>query len=596
MKRNGKKTTVHQSPANATMWTATEMLPRTPHIIFFLLTVFRVLVVAGVLIRLYTHWAQASQAPFWIANKYLVVTLTALYSMLVIRGLWWYLSKGKALLHHREPLADEEPSRTPARRFLWFIITADCVFITLMYAITMTPESDFYLFFFVPLMTGLLFLPSKDALRLLALVVSALVCALLLILSRWDYHVKEVIADWTLQRIVINVLILRALALACACLPLGLLLESNRSLKVSETKLKASTQLYESLFKTIPDYIFRKDRDKKFQFASESFCKFLGKHPSKVVGADDYAFFPKALADRFRDDDDLILNGDEALLRKEEQNVLLNSNKERTVLVTKVPILDSDGIIIGVQASFIDVTEQKREQHKMLRWFVHDTPKPLVIIRDKHLHALRAAIEGLPNGETLTSAQKACERIATIIEFGLACFDAYGFLGDSEQYRWKWDETDGSDFNLHEVVDVVLVSVRPNEDAVKFRKDIPENSKIRSDKYKIIAVIFLLVDNAIKAVKKRVPQSANHRMEVQIGLKISDEGLLIYVQDNGCGMSEATKQSASKEGYSEFNSTGLGLVIVSGFAKLAGGAVTFNSAVDRGTTVELLINNYKRLN
>ena len=152
-------------------------------------------------------------------------------------------------------------------------------------------------------------------------------------------------------------------------------------------------------------------------------------------------------------------------------------------------------------------------------------------------------------------------------------------------------EQDGSEFHLHEVVDIVLQSVKPNEDEIRFLKTFTDNPKIQSDRYKVIALVFLLVDNAIKAVKKHPKE----KMEIQITLEVVQQTLWIRVKDNGCGMTDAQKAECSKEGFSEFGSSGLGLAIVYGFAALSGGGVTIDTVVNQGTTVSVGIAKFRTI-
>lgn len=489
-------------------------------------------------------------------------------------------------------LNEDGEAQSEARRFIWFTVVSDCVFFTAMYAVTMEPESDFYLFFFVPLVTGMTFLPRREGLKVLGIVMVGLAVSLGLIFWRWEYHTPEPPHVITLQRLIVHVFSLRALAFLCACLPLGVLVDTTRRLKISEMRLEQTESFYTSLVKTIPEFIFRKNKDKCFDFVSEGFCKYLGKPREKIIGKDDYQFFPVELAEAYRKDDDLILSGKVDVIRKEEENRLKDGKgvtRTRIVQVTKVPVQNSQGEIIGIQASFLDVTERKKERHKMLRWFVHDTPKPLVIIRDKHIHNLRQAVQSIGDDKVRVEAEKVCQKISTIIEFALACFDAYGFLSDNEQYSWKWGEQDGSEFHLQEVVDIVLQSVKPNEDEIRFLKTFTDNPKIQSDRYKVIALVFLLVDNAIKAVKK----DPKEKMEIQITLEVVQATLWIRVKDNGCGMTDAQKAKCSKEGFSDFGSSGLGLAIVYGFAALAGGGVTIDTVVNQGTTVSVGIAKFR---
>ena len=559
--------------------------------VFPVLGALRIIILIGVILRFSLHPEAQNQTPFILPTQVLVQLFVVLYIACGMLGMVCYYVKYRRAFAKNILQRERGGEPVQGRWLIWFTVWTDCAFFTGIYALTMEPESDFFLFYFVTLVTAIMFLAGRDALKVLGLVTGSLLLALLLILLRWGHHSPEFPRQFTVSRLALNIFILRAMAFGCACLPLGLLISMTRRLNESDAKLRESEELYTSLVRTIPEFIFRKDREKRFTYASAGFYRFLGVKEEDVIGKDDYSFFAKELADQYRADDDLVLSGRE-ILRKEEENRLQDGksgSKTRTVSVTKVPVRDAKGSIVGIQASFLDITEVKKAKHKMLRWFVHDTPKPLVIIRDKHIHTLREAAEAIPQTDVRQKVERASERISTLIEFALACFDAYGFLSDTDKYSWKFGDQDGGTFNLHEVVDIVLFCVRTNDEEIRFLKDIPANLRVQSDRYKVIALIYLLVDNATWAFEKmRKP-----RMEITIGLKVIEDQFEIRIVDNGCGMTEEQKNKAFIEGESGRGSSGLGLAIVKGFSLLAGGTADIQSVVNEGTTVVVRIKKFR---
>src|SRR6266481_5226183 len=60
----------------------------------------------------------------------------------------------------------------------------------------------------------------------------------------------------------------------------------------AEEKVRDSEALYHSLVETLPQNIFRKDRQERFTFANTQFCRVLGKTLDEILGKTDFDFFP----------------------------------------------------------------------------------------------------------------------------------------------------------------------------------------------------------------------------------------------------------------------------------------------------------------
>jgi two-component system cell cycle sensor histidine kinase/response regulator CckA len=112
----------------------------------------------------------------------------------------------------------------------------------------------------------------------------------------------------------------------------------------------------QTLLDHLTQSVFLKDRDLRFVVVNRAFCAGLGREPGEVLGQDDFAFYPRGLAEKYRADDLRILEGG-VTLETEEQN--LHAGKLCTVRVVKSPVYGEGGARTGVLGIFWDVTEQR---------------------------------------------------------------------------------------------------------------------------------------------------------------------------------------------------------------------------------------------
>ena len=128
--------------------------------------------------------------------------------------------------------------------------------------------------------------------------------------------------------------------------------------KRAEVELKRSQILFHSLVENLPQKIFRKDLKGEFVFANSGFCKELGKSRREIIGKTDFDFFPNDLAEKYREDDTVIMDSGDSL-DKVEEHISIDGEKS-WVHVVKTPTYDEAASCSGVQGIFWDVTEQKR--------------------------------------------------------------------------------------------------------------------------------------------------------------------------------------------------------------------------------------------
>ena len=99
-----------------------------------------------------------------------------------------------------------------------------------------------------------------------------------------------------------------------------------------------------------------KDVDGKVVFVNTSFLKLSGMGYGDLIGKTDFDLYPKALAEKYRADDERVMSRGKQVELIEKH--ISPSGDELYVKVVKVPTRDSDGGVTGVQCIFWDITKQ----------------------------------------------------------------------------------------------------------------------------------------------------------------------------------------------------------------------------------------------
>jgi len=123
-----------------------------------------------------------------------------------------------------------------------------------------------------------------------------------------------------------------------------------------EKALRDSEALFESLVESLPLNIFRKDREGRFVFANQRFCRTVKKPLKDILGHSDFDLFPFEMARKYVDDDRRVLESGEPLDMVEEHRT--PDGNRLYVQVVKTTVANAIGQWVGVQGIFWDVTEK----------------------------------------------------------------------------------------------------------------------------------------------------------------------------------------------------------------------------------------------
>lgn len=140
-------------------------------------------------------------------------------------------------------------------------------------------------------------------------------------------------------------------------------------LSFSDSQLRQAVQqskvAQQALLEHLPIHVVQKDLEGRFTFASQSYCRLLGKPIEQVIGKRDEDFYPAQVAQKFHDDDQRVI-ANENVFDDVEPNRDADGHPG-FMQVRKAPLRDATGRIVGVQAVFWDVTKEYTNRLQLQR-------------------------------------------------------------------------------------------------------------------------------------------------------------------------------------------------------------------------------------
>jgi two-component system, NtrC family, response regulator AtoC len=126
-------------------------------------------------------------------------------------------------------------------------------------------------------------------------------------------------------------------------------------LKRAERKLRESEQRFRAIFESAQDLIFLKDKSLKYTHVNPAFAKLFSKNPEKIVGLEYEDLFGREGAEYETDLDRRVLDGQTI----EEERVRVVNGVPMRFNEIRMPLHDSDGVVIGLCGIARDITERR---------------------------------------------------------------------------------------------------------------------------------------------------------------------------------------------------------------------------------------------
>jgi len=403
--------------------------------------------------------------------------------------------------------------------------------------------------------------------------------------------------------------------------------EKAQIAKKAEEDLFEERNQLRTLIDNMPDLIFIKDRESRFIVANKKLARIMGNRtPEELVGKTDFIYYPSRLANKFyQDEQQLMLTGTPIINQIEPG--LDEEGKPAWISVTKVPLKNSKGEIVGLVGIGRDITQQKLSEEKLIAQ-AHHLQEVNVLLEERQEEVRQQAEELQAQADHLTQVNKELEKLnatkdklfsliahdlknpfhaisgfATMLSrnfsqmkerekleiidmMNLSAETAYNLLENLLQ--WARAQTNRIRFeperlNLDEVIRETFEFLATS--AQKKRIELlTENTEVFviADKNMLSTILRNLISNAIKFTPEKG--------KVTVSACEEDGKIEVSVIDNGIGMTEQVKSKLfqleelhTSPGTSGETGTGLGLIVCREFVERQGGTIRVESEPMKGS-------------
>src|SRR6266516_4873615 len=357
--------------------------------------------------------------------------------------------------------------------------------------------------------------------------------------------------------------------------------------KQAEQALRGSRDLLQEIIESSSDAIVAKDLEGRYVLINSSAARLLGRPASEIVGRDDTALFPADQAGRSRGESE----------SAEEQVVV--EGRRRALLLTRSPLRDYHGRIIGVLGITRDVTEQHQLEERLSRvhrmesvarlagGIAHDFNNLLTVV----LGSAEILLDDLP---------RAYARRSDLEEITTAATQAAQLTRQVLAYS-RQQVLVPRPLDLNSLVGGMERALRPLLGArIELRLDLAAPSgAVRVDPAQLEQAVLNLVMNARDAMP------GGGRLEVVTRTVMVDEAFArehppmrpgryatLAVRDSGVGMDDETQRHLFEPFFTTKpgrHGAGLGLATTYGIVKQSGGYIWTESAPGAGATFTIYL-------
>ncbi|CAN5830420.1 hypothetical protein BH10CHL1_BH10CHL1_17720 [soil metagenome] len=392
--------------------------------------------------------------------------------------------------------------------------------------------------------------------------------------------------------------------------------------KQAEDALATERNLLRTLMDHLPDYIYVKNNQGQFITVNAAHLALLGHHTQetisldRVIGKTDFDFFPAERAAGFALTEAHVLEGGQPIVNQIE---VLSSDADQSlwVLTTKLPLLDSNGAIVGLIGISRDITGLKIVESELRQ--AKEVAEAATLAKSEFLanmsHEIRTPINAVVGMTSLlldmqlTAEQR--DFVETIRTGSDNLLNVINDILDFSKIESDKLEVEAQPFVLTECIESTLDLFGPKaaEKELELAYEIDERVPhiIAGDETRLRQILVNLVGNAMKFTEQgevvvtvsiqsigEVSRDAG-RADPQIVAVHEHPGpiyeLHFAVRDTGIGIPQERMnrlfQSFSQVDTStarKYGGTGLGLAISKRLSELMGGSMWVESEVGKGST------------
>ncbi len=367
--------------------------------------------------------------------------------------------------------------------------------------------------------------------------------------------------------------------------------------KRTEIAIRESEERFRAVIDNSPMTFLLKDTEGRVQLANQTYINWFGPPLAELVGKTSHELFSKEIADAFVAQDRKALETGEVF--ELEHEIAFKDGSLHSIVVTKFPVFDGNGLPIGVAGMSSDVTEQRKTEEQLRHaqkmeavgqltgGVAHDFNNLLTVILG-NLDLLSDIIKDDPvKNELIDAAIQASLRSADLTQ---------QLLAFSRKQTLSPQPVDVNG-RLPVVIGLMKRTLGENIDvetglAARLPKAMVDESQLEN------AILNL-------AINARDAMPTGGRLTIatdSLTIRKSGSGnranltpgryITLSVSDTGTGMSPDVIEHALEPFFTTKEvgeGSGLGLSMVYGFVRQSGGDLEIRSELGKGTTIVLLL-------
>jgi len=376
------------------------------------------------------------------------------------------------------------------------------------------------------------------------------------------------------------------------------------------TALANERTLLRTMIDLIPAFIYAKDVGSRFIAMNTALARNMGTTSEKAIGKTDFDFFTPDLAQKFYSDEQALIKSGTAIIDLEEPGFDKVTGMPRTVVTSKVPLRDENGMMIGIIGVGFDITERKVAEQRLAQGehlesigrlaagVAHEINTPIQYLNDSvffireamqdllaHNAKLAALLPaGAADDENIEDLQRelppALDRVV----------DGLGRIAEIVRSMKEFshvDQREMSRVDLNRAINSTLIIARSEYKYVAdVETDFKEIPQVTCHGGQINQVVLNLVVNAAHAIADKV-KGTHDKGVITVRTFVENGFAVVSVGDTGGGIPEAIRKRIFEPFFTTKEvgkGTGQGLSIAHNVIKSHGGSLDFVTEIGKGTT------------
>ena len=376
------------------------------------------------------------------------------------------------------------------------------------------------------------------------------------------------------------------------------------------TALANERTLLRTMIDMIPAFIYAKDVGSRFIAMNAALARNMGTDSNSAIGKTDFDFFAPELAQKFYADEQALIKSGAAIIDLEEPGFDKVTGMPRTVVTSKVPLRDENGMMIGIIGIGFDITDRKLAEQRLAQGehlesigrlaagVAHEINTPIQFLNDS-VYFIREAMQDLLAHNAKLAAmlpvQPEVDENIEDLKKDLPpaldrVVDGLGRIAEIVRSMKEFshvDQREMSRVDLNRAINSTLIIARSEYKYVaEVKTEFQELPPVTCHGGQINQVVLNLVVNAAHAIADKV--KGTPEMGLIIVRTFTENGFaVVSVSDTGGGIPEVIRKRIFEPFFTTKEvgkGTGQGLSIAHNVIKAHGGTLTFVTEIGKGTT------------